>query len=67
VPPGIPKGYGKACRAVAQLATPHTVKRLHKLERTAESNLKKARALATRAGKRKISTDCARAIVDRLG
>ena len=67
VPPRIPRRYGKACRAVAQLATAHTVKRLHKLERTAESNLKKARALATRAGQGKISADCARAIVGRLG
>jgi hypothetical protein len=65
VPPAIRKKFAKACQAVAHLAT-GTPKRQKKLQRAAESNLKKARALATKAGKGKISGECARAIVDRL-
>jgi conjugal transfer/entry exclusion protein len=65
VPPAIRKKFAKACQAVAQLAT-GTPKQQKKLQRAAEGNLRKARALATKAGKRKISGDCARAIVDRL-
>jgi uncharacterized delta-60 repeat protein len=65
VPRGVRRRFAKACRAVAELAT-GSPKRRQKLHRTAERNLEKARALATRAGRGRISGDCARAIVDRL-
>ena len=65
MPPGIARKYRKACQAVAELGA-GTPKRQKKLQKTAESNLRQARALTTKARKKKISNDCARAILDRL-
>jgi hypothetical protein len=56
----------KACHAVARLTT-GTPRQQRKLQRAAESNFAKVRALTTKAGRKKITGDCARAILELLG